>query len=84
MEAGLSCREFVEFLADYLSGRLPPGRLAVFNAHLAACPSCVSYAKTYAEAIRLGKRVAKADEPAPADVPPELVQAILAARDAEA
>jgi anti-sigma factor RsiW len=82
MEARLTCREFVEFLATYLSGELSAGRLAVFNAHLATCPPCVSYAKTYAEAVRLGKAAARDDEPAPADVPEALIRAILAARQA--
>jgi len=81
MEPRLSCREFVEFLAEYLSGGLSPERLAAFNAHLAECPSCVSYTRTYAEAVRLGKLVARADEPFPEDVPAELVRAILATRN---
>ena len=78
---GLSCREFVEFLGDYLSGDLPAAQVAVFNAHLALCPSCVSYTKTYQEAVRLGRGALLAeDDPLPPEVPEELVRAVLASR----
>lgn len=82
METKLTCREFVEFLAEYLEGRLPEDQLARFNGHLAACPSCVSYTRSYEETVRLGKGVlSPREEPLPGDVPEDLVQAILAARD---
>ncbi len=78
---GLTCREFVEFLGDYLSGELPPAQVAVFNSHLALCPSCVSYTHTYQQAVRLGKGAFLPDDkPVPAEVPEELVRAVLASR----
>jgi anti-sigma factor RsiW len=81
MQNSLTCREFVEFLADYLEGRLPEDQLARFNRHLAACPSCVSYTRSYQDTVRLGKNVlSRREEPVPGDVPEDLVQAILAAR----
>jgi len=77
----LTCREFVEFLGDYLSGELSPDQVMAFDAHLARCPSCVNYANTYRETTRLAKAALRCDEePVPADVPEELVRAILAAR----
>jgi anti-sigma factor RsiW len=84
METRLTCREFVEFLADYLEGRLRQDQIARFNGHLAACPSCVSFTRSYQETVRLGKSAfAGPDESVPADVPEELVRAILDARDPE-
>ena len=78
----LSCREFVEFLADYLSGELSPVQLAAVNAHLAQCPSCASYMTTYLEVMKLGRAALRCDDaPVPADVPEDLVRAILAARE---
>lgn len=77
-----SCRELVECLADYLSGALPSDALSACGRHLATCPSCANYAKSYMETIRLGKAVLRfGDEPAPVEVPEELVQAILEARE---
>ena len=82
MQNNLTCREFVEFLADYLEGRLQEGQLARFNDHLARCPSCVSYTRSYQDTVRLGKSVLPRREgPVPGDVPEDLVRAILAARE---
>lgn len=79
--AAVTCREFVEFLYDYLIGGLGAGRTAEFNAHLAACPSCVAYMKTYEASIRMGRiALSPSDDPVPAEVPEALVEAILAAR----
>jgi len=79
----LTCREFVEFLDEYLDGALMPERAAAFDDHLAACPSCVAYMKTYAATIELAREAFAADEPVPGDVPEDLVRAILAAREPE-
>ena len=75
----LSCRDLIEFLAAYLDAELPAGEHAAFEAHLAHCPECVDYLASYRETIRLGRLACRADEP-PADVPPELIEAILASR----
>lgn len=85
METKLSCREFVEFLADYVAGQLSAASLARFNVHLARCTSCASYTRTYREAIRLGQDALRCpDERVPDDVPEDLLRAILAAREEKA
>jgi anti-sigma factor RsiW len=77
----VTCRTFVEFLSDYLSGGLPDKQRDEFDGHLAACVACVAYMKTYAETIELGKAAFKdPDAEVPKDVPEDLVKAILAAR----
>jgi anti-sigma factor RsiW len=77
----VTCREFVAFLDDYLGGALSEEERARFNAHLADCPSCVAYLKTYQAAAEMGKAVLRrSEEPVPDGVPEELVRAILAAR----
>lgn len=76
----ITCREFVEFLDDYVSRVLPEAARMAFDAHLAACPSCVAYMKTYQATVRAGRAVLTPREtPVPADVPEELVRAVLAA-----
>jgi len=52
---------------------------ARFDAHVAECPDCATYLRTYSDTIRLAKD-AHADDPVPADVPEDLVRAILDAR----
>lgn len=71
----------VDFLMDYLDGALPDPQRRCFEEHLAECPDCVTYLASYQQAVRLGKQVcAAADAAVPADVPNELIRAILAAR----
>ncbi len=77
----MTCRELVDFLMDYLEGRLTEAQRGCFEQHLADCPDCVAYLATYQKTIRLGKQAcAEGEEALPADVPEKLVQAILAAR----
>ena len=77
----MNCREFVDFLMEYLDGNLAPGEKEVFEQHLADCPPCVVYVDTYRETVRLGADLLCEPEGAPPeDVPEALVTAILAAR----
>lgn len=81
MTRPLTCREFTDFLADYLEDELPEGKATRFNTHLSSCPPCVSYVRTYREAIRLGRRAYAPEQQAHLDQMPEaLVRAILVAR----
>jgi len=84
MESRLSCRELVEFLADYLAGRLPVDQAARFDRHLAGCPACATYARTYEDSVRLGRGAFLCpDDQVPGDVPEDLVRAILDVRKHE-
>ncbi len=74
----MTCRDFAEFLLDYVDGGLPAEARRRFDEHIARCPDCVHYLQHYTEAAKAG-RLAVADEPV-ADVPEDLVQAILRAR----
>ncbi len=77
----MTCREFTEFLMDYLEGDLALAERTRFDEHLAACAACVGYLRSYAEAIRLGRTVCEEDHAATDDeVPEELVRAIVSAR----
>jgi anti-sigma factor RsiW len=56
---GISCRELVELVTDYLDGALTPETQARVEAHLQGCPYCVEYV----EQIRMTARsVAAATE----------------------
>ena len=78
----MNCREFTEFLHEYLFNNLPAGERAEFEAHLAECPWCVAYLDSYRKTIQLERAAFAAREDAsPAgDAPEELIQAILRAR----
>ena len=74
----MTCQELIDFIMGYLDNELPPDQRAEFDRHMAVCPSCVDYLKTYEKTVLLAKTCA--DDPVPDDVPESLVQAILEAR----
>jgi len=77
----VTCQEFIDFLLDYDEGVLPPEQRGRFDAHLAVCLDCVNYLASYRAAKALGKAAFSAgNEPLPAEVPAELIQAILFTR----
>ena len=77
----VTCREFADFIMDYLAGELPPESRAEFNNHLSVCPNCQKYLASYEETVKLGKRAFDdEDSTLPEDVPEELINSILAAR----
>lgn len=77
MHSEVTCREMLTFLAEYLSGVLPPVRRAAFDDHLSRCPECVAYINNYQAIMGLAKR---ASEPLPDEVPGDLVRALVATR----
>jgi anti-sigma factor RsiW len=77
----VTCREFSDFIVDYLSGDLAADSRAQFDRHLSRCTNCQRYLTSYEESVKLGRRAF--DDPeaqVPAEVPEDLVKAILAAR----
>jgi predicted anti-sigma-YlaC factor YlaD len=75
----LTCREMTDFLADYLDGSLSPAERHLVGKHLADCPECIAYLRSYAETIRLARQT-REDDSLSDTIPDELVRAILAAR----
>jgi anti-sigma factor RsiW len=77
----VTCRQFADFIADYLSGELPAPTLEQFEHHLTICQNCLTYVANYRQTIALGRRVFTEDDAAlPGDVPEDLVSAILSLR----
>ena len=77
----MTCREFADFIGDYISGELESSLRASFERHLSVCPNCVAYLSNYRDTVSLGRGAfADDDTPVPDDVPAGLVDAILATR----
>ena len=79
----MTCQELADFIMDYVDGKLPDVEVATFEEHLAKCPSCIAYLKSY----RTTKKVlddlgCSARESIHCEVPEALISAILAARKA--
>ena len=77
----MTCREFADFMMDYLSGELSSESRAEFDYHLSVCSNCRRYLASYQETVKLGTRAFEDDDAnVPAQVPEDLLKAILAAR----
>lgn len=77
----ITCRAFIEFIGSYLGDDLSPEEREKFAFHLTHCPPCVRYLQSYKDTMRIGKiALTPSEEPVPADVPEELIQAILSTR----
>lgn len=79
----MKCRELAEFLYDYVSGELPVEHRTHFEFHLSKCGNCHEYLVQYQMTIEAGRIACgdKSDE-LPANIPEDLVRAVLAARKA--
>jgi hypothetical protein len=81
----ITCREFIEFIGQYLSNDLTMEEREKFEFHLTHCPPCVRYLHSYRETIKIGRiALAPTEEPIPTEVPEELIQAILSSREKQA
>ena len=77
----VTCREFADFIMDYLSGELPFESRRRFVRHLRLCPNCCRYLASYEQTVKLGKHAFADDAaPVPPDVPEDFVKAVLDAR----
>jgi anti-sigma factor RsiW len=50
---GMSCRELVELVSDYLEGALAPHEHSRFEAHIAGCDHCAAYLRQMRETLAL-------------------------------
>ena len=66
----MTCKEFIDLLADYLDTALGPEALGELEAHLRDCPPCQAYLRTYRRTSALAGDVQRAD--ASADMPDEM------------
>ena len=74
----MTCQQLIDFIMSYLDDELPEDQRAEFDRHMAVCPPCVNYLRTYEKSVLLAK--ACANESVPDEVPESLVQAILASQ----
>jgi len=75
----ITCRELIDFIADYFGGVLTELQSSDFGRHLAVCASCRAYLATYEKTMRAGIAVLR-DDSANEDAPEDLILAILASR----
>lgn len=77
----INCESFDTFIVDFLDGNLQEDQKLIFTKHLNECPPCKKYLKDYQKSIQLSQAVFSAEQEVDKqEMPEELVQAILAAK----
>ncbi|MGE3617590.1 MAG: anti-sigma factor [Gemmatimonadales bacterium] len=64
--AGLSCREVLADLSNYLDGELPAERVARIEAHVAGCDWCERFGGRFGAVVGQVRRTMADAEPLPA------------------
>lgn len=77
----ITCAEFEEFILAYVDGSMSNRQRRIFEFHLAVCRECRDYLAAYRSAMTVTREVVDAETAETlADVPEDLVSAVLAAR----
>ncbi len=75
----LTCREFEDFILNYLEDELPTYQKIKFEFHIKVCKECRDYLAAYQLSINSYKEACSVDQAELPPVPEELVEAILIA-----
>lgn len=77
----ISCVEFEEFILAYLDGELSSTQRRIFEFHMAVCRECREYLAAYKATMTITRDAIDAETTEMlANVPEDLVSAVLAAR----
>ncbi len=77
----MTCKEFDDFMIDYLGGGLPLWQKYMCWLHIKMCRECANFIRQYRRVIALGQSAFDSPESTvPESVPEELVKAALAHR----
>ena len=77
----LTCKQFDEFMVDYLEDGLPIWQKYVCWLHVKMCRECAYFVRQYRKTVALGKNAFESpDDVVPDSVPEELVKAAVAHR----
>ena len=74
----ITCREFNDFIYDYIEGALTDKQVDLFKRHMRVCPSCRKFLKNYIAAYKAESQIFPyEDVEVPNTVPEDLIDAIL-------
>ncbi len=78
----MNCRQFIDSLDDYVAEAQTPPDRAGAESHLAVCPYCRDYLKTYRDTIALLHKssAAEPEPPIPDDLSRALAETLRRAR----
>lgn len=79
----ITCREFNEFIIEYVEGTLTDKQVSLFERHMKICPMCRHFLKTYIATYKAKNYIfPHEDIDVPDVVPQELIDAILDVKQA--
>lgn len=73
----MTCRQFEDFIVNYLDGSLDKDLRLEFENHIRDCRACHDYLGAYRQTVALGKRAFDDLDEIPNSVPENLVLAVL-------
>jgi anti-sigma factor RsiW len=73
----ITCRQLIDFIADYIDGTLEPEARLDFERHLVRCASCRDYLRSYRATLSLERLFVMGNDEPVEDAPEELVASIL-------
>lgn len=77
----ITCREFNDFIFDYIEGNLSKKQTVLFKRHMRVCRSCRNFLKTYLAAYKAKGQILPYDDiEVPDTVPQDLIDSILDVR----
>ena len=77
----ITCREFIDFMMNYIDENMPVEQRMLFDQHLNGCDDCVDYLATYRQTVSLSAAVYDPEwEPKVEEAPEDLILAILQSR----
>lgn len=77
----ITCREFNDFIYDYVEGTLSEKQTVLFKRHMRICPMCRNFLKTYIATYKAAGQIIPFDDiDVPDEVPQDLIDAILDVR----
>ena len=80
----ITCREFNDFIIQYIEGTLTDKQSTLFNRHMRVCPMCRNFLKTYIAAYKAKDHIFPYEDiDVPDAVPQDLIEAILDIKQAK-
>lgn len=76
---GITCKEFISALVDYLARELPAKDDEQMDLHLEVCPDCVKYLRSYDVTIKLGKKALSESGDESGGISDDFVKVVLSA-----
>lgn len=78
----ITCREFNDFIYDYVDGALLDTQITLFERHVRVCPMCGNFLRTYIASYKAKGEILPYDDLDVPDVVPQgLIDAIFDARE---